>query len=366
MLLIIGSSTLVAVLICYTLFMCFQPDFGGKLTNNRRKRYSHSKNFRKGKFVNEANVPVVLTFRETLRAAFKFYTKKVPNASPKPNLSPQTISPDDVRKYQGESRLIWFGHSAFLFQSQGINVLIDPMFGMVPAPHPLLGSKRFSDALPISISDLPDIDAVIISHDHYDHLDYHSIIQLKDQIKMYFVPLGIGTHLEAWGIDSKQIKELDWWHESEFMGINLVCTPAQHFSGRKLGNGGSTLWCSWVIQTKWEKIFYSGDSGYAPHFKAIGEKYGPFDLALMECGQYDELWTSIHMMPEESAQAGIDVKAKKIMPIHWAGFKLAVHSWTDPVERVIKKCKDIGLPIIVPNIGEPFEVLSSRQFNKWW
>ena len=176
---------------------------------------------------------------------------------------------------------------------------------------------------------------------------------MKDKVSKFYAPLGVGLHLREWGVHPAQIVELDWWEEATHEDLVFKCAPAQHFSGRGLSDRGATLWGSWVIQSPTENIFFSGDSGYGPHFKEIGDTYGPFDFAMMECGQYNEMWKEIHMMPEETAQAGIDIKAKFIMPIHWGAFKLAMHSWTDPIERVIKKAQSLDLPVIAPKIGEP-------------
>jgi L-ascorbate metabolism protein UlaG (beta-lactamase superfamily) len=242
------------------------------------------------------------------------------------------------------------------------------MFGDVPAPHPWLGKHRFSKSLPIEIEKLPQIDAVILSHDHYDHLDYGSITKLKSKVNQFFTPLGVGSHLTEWGIDSSKVKELDWWDEVQYGDFTFACTPAQHFSGRRMGDRGATLWASWVIKTAENSIFFSGDSGYNAHFKEIGEKYGPFDFAMIECGQYNEQWKQIHMMPEQTVLAGIDLKAKLIMPIHWAAFKLAFHTWTDPIERVTKKAKEMNMPIATPMIGEPILIDKQNQFphSDWW
>ena len=181
------------------------------------------------------------------------------------------------------------------------------------------------------------------------------------------MPLGVGAHLEAWGVASDKITELDWWEETSLNELKFVCTPAQHFSGRKFNNRQSTLWSSWVIKSPNENIYFSGDSGYASHFKEIGNKYGPFDLALLECGQYNQMWSDIHMMPEETAQAGLDLKANKIMPIHWAGFKLALHSWTDPIIRVKAKALELNLNVITPIIGENIVVKDSlNNYINWW
>ncbi len=188
------------------------------------------------------------------------------------------------------------------------------MFGNVPTPHPMLGGNSFSRALPIEIEKLSSIDAVLLSHDHYDHLDYGSVTKLKDKVKMFYAPLGVGVHLQEWGVEKERIVELDCWQE---VTLDLVfkCTPAQHFSGRGLIRNGS-LWSSWIINSGKENIFFSGDSGYGPHFKEIGDKYGPFDFAMMECGQYNEMRPDIHMFPEQTAQASLDIKAGRFMPIH--------------------------------------------------
>jgi len=184
---------------------------------------------------------------------------------------------------------------------------------------------------------------------------------------MFYTPLGVGVHLLKWGVTKEQIIELDWWQETTFEGLSFKCTPAQHFSGRGLSDRTKTLWSSWIIQSATENIFFSGDSGYADHFKEIGEKYGPFDFAMIECGQYNELWPDVHMFPEETAQAGLDIRAKTIMPIHWGAFKLAMHTWTDPVERVIKKAKELNVTIVIPKIGESIYIKEIDAKNDpWW
>ena len=221
--------------------------------------------------------------------------------------------------------------------------------------------------LPIEIESLPQIDVVILSHDHYDHLDYGSIIKLKDKVGMFYVPLGLGAHLIEWGVPIERVKELDWWEEIVHDRLVFKCAPAQHFSGRGMTDRMNTLWASWVIQSEKENIFFSGDSGYGNHFKAIGEKYGPFDFAMIECGQYNDLWSDIHMFPEETAQAAVDLEAKRMMPIHWGAFKLALHEWTDPVERVIKKAKELKVEIVVPQIGSEVNMKNPIIDEiQWW
>jgi L-ascorbate metabolism protein UlaG (beta-lactamase superfamily) len=248
-----------------------------------------------------------------------------------------------------------------------LTLLLDPMFGRSPSPFPIFGPKRYSVKLPIEIEELPTIDAVIFSHDHYDHLDYGSIRKLKAKVKQFIVPLGVAGHLVRWGVDPKIIQEHDWWDEFTFRGLTLASTPARHFSGRGLGGRDTSLWCSWVILSEDTRIFFSGDSGYGPHFKEIGSKYGPFDLTLMECGQYNERWAGIHMMPEETVQAHLDVQGKLMIPIHWGAFTLALHSWSDPVERAVKAAKQLGSAIATPRIGETVSIGAAEYPNStWW
>ncbi len=358
---------IILIVIAYQLFVRFYPSFGGDVSKQRQALYSSSKQFKDGVFHNKIGKLSHSNFKERLRIAYKFFFEKVKNGRPKHDLPVKKLDAVQVANYKGATRFFWYGHSAFLLQMEGKNILLDPMFGKVAAPHEWLGSPRFNSQLPLDIDKLPQIDAIIFSHDHYDHLDYKSVIQLKDKTEHFFVPLGVGVHLEAWGIPKSKITELDWWQKSVYKGLEFVCTPAQHFSGRKIGNTMSTLWSSWVVMSESERLFFSGDGGYAEHFKEIGKLYGPFDMALMECGQYNKMWAKVHMMPEETAQAGIDIKAKQLMPIHWAGFKLALHAWTDPIQRVKAKAKELNLNLVTPSIGE--EVLigdSTKIYTDWW
>lgn len=365
--LIIGSI-LVLIIVVGVLFVNFSPEFGGKATGEKLEIYSKSANYKIDKFVNKEEVKLSFTTGQYVEMIFKFFGSQ-PNTIPDKSIPVVHYDSTEVATYNSNiPRLIWFGHSAFLLQINGKNILIDPMFGDVPAPHPWLGKSRFSKSLPIEIEKLPQIDVVILSHDHYDHLDYGSIIKLKSKVKQFYTPLGVGNHLTAWGIAESKVKELDWWDEVQYGDFTFACTPAQHFSGRGISDNAATLWASWVIKNKDNSIFFSGDSGYNTHFKEIGDKYGPFNFAMLECGQYNEQWKQIHMMPEETVLAGIDLKADLIMPIHWAAFKLAFHTWTDPIERVTKKAKEMNLPIATPKIGEPIFIDKKSGFphSEWW
>ena len=360
-------SLITLLIIIGVLFINLSPQFGGVASKQQQELFSKSKHYKDGKFLNNGGVKMEMSLKDSFKAMWILF-KSNSKAEPNKNIAVQKIDSITIANYNSKTRFIWFGHSTFLLQIKGKNLLIDPMFGNVPAPNPLLGNKRFSNKLPIEIEKLPSIDAVLITHDHYDHLDYESIQKLKDKVNIFYTPLGIGIHLLKWGVEKERIIELDWWQEIKFDELTIRCTPAQHFSGRGISDREKTLWCSWIIQSDDENLFFSGDSGYASHFKEIGDQYGPFDFAFMECGQYNKLWPLVHMLPEETAQAGLDIKAKRIMPIHWGAFKLASHSWTDPVERISKKAKELNVDLVIPKIGEIIEIglNNSEEIYPWW
>ena len=360
-------SLIILLIIIGVLFINLSPQFGGLASKQQQELFSKSKHYKDGKFLNNGGIKMEMSLKDSFKAMWILF-KSNSKAEPNKNIAVQKVDSISIANYNSKTRFIWFGHSTFLLQIKGKNLLIDPMFGDVPAPNPLLGNKRFSNELPIEIEKLPSIDAVLITHDHYDHLDYESIQKLKDKVKLFFTPLGIGIHLLKWGVEKERIIELDWWQEIKFDDLTIRCTPAQHFSGRGISDREKTLWCSWIIQSDDENLFFSGDSGYASHFKEIGEQYGPFDFAFMECGQYNNLWPLVHMLPEETAQAGLDIKAKKMMPIHWGAFKLASHSWTEPVERISKKAKELNVDLVIPKIGEIIEIglNDSEEIYPWW
>lgn len=364
---LLGIGILLGILvITYVAFVNFSPQFGGKISEEAQQDYQKSENYKDGKFINKKEINMDMKFSDMVSMMFKFF-RSDKGTVPETPVDVQKIDSTSIANYRDTPRLIWFGHSTFLLQMAEKNILIDPMLGEVPAPHPMLGTKRFSKELPIAIEQLPHIDAVVISHDHYDHLDYNSIQKLKSKVAMFYTPLGVSAHLQEWGVDKARIKELDWWQEVQHEGITFKCAPARHFSGRGFGDRFQTLWSSWVIQSEDTNIFFSGDSGYGDHFKTIGETYGPFDFAMMECGQYNKLWPEVHMFPEETAQAGLDVKAKRIMPIHWGAFKLAMHTWTDPIERVAKKAKELQIDLVAPQIGEPVYIeADTKTQTPWW
>jgi len=213
---------------------------------------------------------------------------------------------------------------------------------------------------------LPEIDLILISHDHYDHLDRRSIQHFRDRDTKFIVPLGLSSYLIGWGIEAERIQELDWWDESSFGGLKIACTPSQHFSGRNGPRGNATLWASWVVIGEEERFYFSGDSGYDIHFKQIGDKYGPFDVAFMESGQYNEMWKMSHLHPEDTVQASEDIQAKKIQPIHWGMFTLSTHDWFEPPEQILKGSRDKEFSVLTPVIGERVCPKEQQEFSAWW
>ena len=354
------------------LFVNLSPEFGGKVSEEKKLEYANSGYYEGGKFINPIKTEMNMSFN-TFTSILRDYIKGIPNQKP---ANPIEVLEPDPTLIQQEAdtikRITWFGHSAFLLELADKKILIDPMFGSSPSPISFMGTKRFTEGLPLEVDELPEIDAVVLSHDHYDHLDYGSIMKLKSKVKAYYVPLGVGAHLKAWGIPDSSIFELNWWEEASVGEVMLVAAPARHFSGRGLTDRFSTFWSGWIIQAPDYKLFFSGDGGYGPHFREIGEKYGPFDFAMLECGQYDRRWSEIHMMPEESAQAARDVQAKIAMPIHWGAFVLALHSWYDPPSRFGKTADSLGVNTVYPRIGEVLDLANIEERvdrdmqNTWW
>ncbi|WP_114569769.1 MBL fold metallo-hydrolase [Exiguobacterium flavidum] len=340
------------------LFMRYYPEFGKSPGRREKARFRQSKQFKNDRFVNEQPFKLIAdakTFRSILKDQFQGLSQ----------LRPADKLP--VLAYTGGEgdRVTWFGHSAFLLELEGVRVFFDPMLGTAPSPFPKIGRNRFELGEPFAVEKLPMLDAVVFSHDHYDHLDRHSIRLLKDRASRFIVPLGVGSRLIGWGVAPEKVVELDWHGTTEVNGLRFVCTPARHYSGRRGFDQYSTLWSSWVVKGKDRSVFYSGDSGYGPHFKEIGERYGPFDLTLMECGQYDPRWQDSHMLPEETVQAHLDVKGKLLVPVHWSAFTLAFHPWHEPVERALAAAAG-RTEVATPRIGESVELDAPPPRRHWW
>ena len=363
----IAILSFILIIVLGTVFATnYYPSFGGTVTKALKAKYAKADNHNGEKFSYPISAAHDMNFRkgmEYMKEEAKIKHLVEPN-EPLPMLFLDSLlltqTPDT------QTKVIWFGHSTFLIQMNGKNILIDPVFSDYASPFQFAGPKRFKGDLPIEIEQLPQIDIVILSHDHYDHLDHTSILKLKEKTNQYILPLGNRVHFERWGVDTAKIIELNWWEEAKVDGLTFACLPSRHYSGRGMTNRHETLWGSWAIMSPDEKIYFSGDGGYGTHFKEIGEKYESFDLALVECGQYNEMWKEVHMMPEESAQAAIDLNAKMAMPIHWGAFSLAAHSWTEPVERISEAAKKLDLKLATPKIGEPIILGKQEPNTAWW
>ncbi|ROR22824.1 L-ascorbate metabolism protein UlaG (beta-lactamase superfamily) [Comamonas sp. BIGb0124] len=263
------------------------------------------------------------------------------------------------------THVVRLGHSSHLLKLNGKYWLIDPVFSERASPVQWAGPKRFHPT-PIPLADLPPVEGVILSHDHYDHLDLATVRALREQVQRFFVPLGVGGRLRQAGVAPEKIQEFDWWQEGELHGVKVTATPAQHFSGRTLWDRGTTLWASWVIESGGERIFYSGDTGYFPGFKQIGERFGGFDLAMVENGAYNENWSSVHMTPEESVRAFMDLRGRVMYPVHNSTFSLALHAWQEPMERLTTLAMENNITLATPEIGEVLTVGSDRSNALWW
>jgi L-ascorbate metabolism protein UlaG (beta-lactamase superfamily) len=261
--------------------------------------------------------------------------------------------------------VIRFGHSTELLKLHGKFWLIDPMFSERASPVQWAGPTRYTPT-PLALDQLPPIEGVIISHDHYDHLDATTIALLAARAGRFFVPLGVGERLKSFGVPADRIQELDWWQGAQFGAVHVTATRSQHFSGRSLGDRDDTLWASWVIDSGGQRIFYSGDSGYSPGFREIGQRFSGIDLALIENGAYDANWPSVHMTPEQTAQAFDDLQAKVLMPVHNSAFDLAFHTWHDPLDRIAALSDARHFTLATPLIGEPVTIGQPRSNVRWW
>ena len=276
------------------------------------------------------------------------------------------VKPDLVEflKRTDELKVIWFGHSTILLNMDGKIILIDPVFSDTASPFSFM-VKRFQPPV-LKLEDLPSIDYVLISHDHYDHLDMKAIKFFKDKETKFVVPLGVDSHLISWGVDEKKITKKAWWQSAVFDDLEFIATPAQHFSGRGAFDTNKTLWASWVVKSKNHNIFFSGDSGYDVHFKEIGDKYGPFDLAFIESGQYNAAWKMVHLLPEQAVSVYQDLRVKRYFPIHWAMFKLSLHPWDEPVLKLSEYREAAGMNLVVPQLGELYIMNDGYKIDQWW
>ncbi|MDA9555726.1 MBL fold metallo-hydrolase [Pelobium sp.] len=321
---------------------------------------NHSKNFRDGIFHNQ-------NFTQVMRADAS-YLDMIKNLLRKPKdndpNTPLPVVKTNLHELNNqEAGIIWFGHSSYLLLVDGKKILVDPVFHNA-SPVALFG-KPYAYSHNYQIEDFPEIDIVLISHDHYDHLDYKAIKKLIPKTKHFITSLGVDAHLKHWGVSSSKITTLDWHQEFTLDGLKFTAAPARHFSGRKFKRG-NTLWSSFILKTSNQQIYLGGDSGYDTHFEEIGRQYGPFDLAILECGQYGKDWPNIHMLPEEMLTAAKELNTKKLIPVHWGKFSLAFHPWTEPIERALKAAESHEIQLFTPKIGEVLNFNTDVATDKWW
>ncbi len=326
----------------------------------RRKRFERSPQWRDGRFHNSQ--PVWLDLAQAIRAGLK----ASPHAAPQ---QPVPTAKGDPAQFHNapESglRVTWLGHSTTLIEIDGVRVLTDPVWGRRASPVDWMGITRWYDS-PLALGDLPEIDAVLISHDHYDHLDHRTIVALKDRATTFIVPLGVGAHLTFWGVPESRIVELDWWESTRLGAVEITSTPARHTSGRHVFDRDLTLWSGYALGGPAHRVYFSGDTGLQTAFAEIAEKLGPFDASLIEIGEYNANWPDVHLGPEQAVTAHRTLRGGVLIPIHWGLFKLAPHAWTEPIERVLTAAASAGVAVATPRPGESVEPGATLTTQRWW
>lgn len=347
---IIGSILAIIVLLALSVILFInQPSFGRTPRGARLERVHQSPNYRNGAFQNQHETVMMTSDKGRLARIWEFLFRKIDGLRPE---EPLHVIKTDLHQIAPDAEvLVWFGHSSYLIQTSGKRILVDPVFCMA-SPVSFV-NKPFAGTDVYKPEDMPDvIDYLVISHDHWDHLDYQTIKKLKNRIKTVICPLGVGEHFEYWGFDKEQIVELDWNEDANLeSGFMIHCLPARHFSGRGL-NANQSLWASFLLETPLRRIYIGGDSGYDTHFAEIGERFPNIDLAILENGQYNEEWKYIHLMPQYMVQAAKDLKAKRILTVHHSKYALAKHRWDEPLKNEEDMRKKDSLDVMTPVIGE--------------
>jgi len=358
---VLGAALALAVL---ALGVSQLAPFGAAASGERLSRMQRSDRHISGKFENieETHKLVPGRFTEMITHQFFGDEERVP---------PQRVpvvkrrAADYALAPAHGIRATWLGHASVLLEIAGKRVLTDPIFSERCSPFSFIGPQRFA-ALPFAPGDVPQIDVVVISHDHYDHLDMTTIQALSAGGTRFIVPLGIGAHLERWGVPKERVVDLDWYESFEHQGLMFTATPARHYSGRGLLDSDQTLWASWVIGGPTERVFFSGDTGYSPEFKKIGERFGPFQLTLIKIGASDPTWQEIHMSAEEAVKTHQDVRGQLLLPIHWGTFNLAYHAWNEPPDRALAAARAANVAIVIPKPGEWVDPAAPPELNTWW
>ncbi len=337
--------------------------FGSMSFGERMDRIQRSPNYREGKFQNQHHTPNLVEGASYSKVMWDFFFGKDTRNRPAtilPSQKTNLLTLDPTKDV-----LVWFGHSSYFIQVDGKKILVDPVFSGHASPFSFT-TRSYEGSDVYTVEDIPEIDYLFISHDHWDHLDHLTVSALQPKIKKVITGLGTGAHLERWGYHPSIINELDW-HDQLIpdQGFTIHALPARHFSGRGFKRD-QVLWTSFALKTPTMHLYLGGDSGYDTHFAEIGKQYGPFDLAILECGQYNLYWKYIHMLPEELITAAIDLRAAKILPVHWAKFSLGLHAWDEPIIRVSREGEKQQVPVLHPMIGEALYLKEAQVFSKWW
>lgn len=347
---------IIAVAVC--LYIKLNPVFGGSPDKADKADYSaRAENYTDGKFIYPEKY-LIDGLSDDIRVSVKGTVpeSELPHKTPDFKENP---SVDEVY-------VTWLGHSTLLIQMHSMNILVDPVFADRASPVSFAGPKRFSEPF-ITPEELPELDIILLSHDHYDHLDMETIKTLDDKTDCFIVPLGVENHLERWGVNSDKICNMAWWEEININGLTIACAPVKHYSGRYALDSGRTLFASWILKDDYHQIYESGDSGFGGHFEDIYNRYGDFDFVMIDCAQYDMRWHASHMFPEESANACEILGAELAMPVHWGAYSLSTHGWDDPPTRFVKASEELGIETVTPMLGETMNIADYESYKeKWW
>jgi L-ascorbate metabolism protein UlaG (beta-lactamase superfamily) len=359
------AAGLAAAIYAGAAFVFSLPQFGGELTGDRLARARANPHYRDGAFVNPLPPAGYRAADVWNLVAGQFFGAEV-RVPPAPVPVVPVDSPSLKSVPAAGLRVFWIGHASVYVEIDGVRLLIDPIFSDYASPFDL-GPKRFHPP-PIALADLPPIDAVLITHDHFDHLDMRTIQFLAKNGARFFVPLGIGAHLEKWGVPREQMIELEWWQEQSAGGVRIVSTPSRHYSGRKFSDRNATLWTSWSVVGPRHRIYVSGDTGYSDHFRTIGERFGPFDLSIIKIGAYGPgaPWLDIHMSAEDAVRAHREIGARRMFPAHWGTFNLAFHAWDEPIRRAVAAARSSNVDLVTPRVGEIVDVDKEFVSSAWW
>ena len=358
----LGVLVAIAIVTGFSLWAIAKPAMGGHMDDAREGRYRASPEWSDGKFRNRRPRHDAPYLESLVKFTFGGSDVSAPNA-PVPVIA-RSAADYETPPASG-LRVTWLGHSTTLLEIDGQRVLIDPTWGPRASPFRFWGPSRFYPP-PLSLADLPSVDVVLISHDHYDHLDMFTVSALAARDARFVVPLGIGAHLEAWGVAPSRITELDWWSSIAVGGLTLTATPARHFSGRGITGQDRTLWAGSSIRGPQHRVYYSGDTALDDTMVEIGNRLGPFDLTMIEIGEYDALWADVHLGPEQAVRAHQLVRGTVMLPVHWAGFDLALHGWTEPIERTVVAANAAGVRLATPQPGELLEPATMGPQRRWW